>query len=58
MTDQVETVIIGGGQAGLSVSYYLSREGRSHVVLERAAQAGEAWRNHRWIRSRWFRPTG
>ena len=48
MTDSIETVIIGGGQAGLSVSYYLSRQGREHVILEQAAQAGDAWRNHRW----------
>lgn len=43
-----ETVIIGGGQAGLSVSYYLSRRGQHHIVLEQAAQAANAWRNHRW----------
>lgn len=48
MTDPIETIIIGGGQAGLSVSYYLSRQGRQHVILEQAAQAGNAWRNHRW----------
>ncbi len=48
MTEQIETVIIGGGQAGLSLSYHLTRHGRKHVVLEQAAQAGEAWRNHRW----------
>lgn len=38
----------GGGQAGLSVSYYLKREGRTHIVLEQAAQSANAWRNHRW----------
>jgi cation diffusion facilitator CzcD-associated flavoprotein CzcO len=26
---------IGGGQAGLAISYYLTQEGREHVVLER-----------------------
>jgi putative flavoprotein involved in K+ transport len=44
----IETVIIGGGQAGLSVSYLLGQSGREHTVLEKAAQAGNAWRNDRW----------
>ena len=48
MNMYTETVIIGAGQAGLAVSYYLSQLGRPHVVLEQAAQAGNAWRNHRW----------
>jgi putative flavoprotein involved in K+ transport len=44
----VETVIVGGGQAGLATSYYLTQYGREHVVLEQAAQASNAWRNGRW----------
>src|SRR5215469_11990690 len=48
MSTYIETVIIGGGQAGLAVSYYLSHQDRPHVVLEQAEQAGNAWRNHRW----------
>ena len=48
MSTYIDTVIIGAGQAGLAVSYYLSRQDRPHVVLEQAAQAGNAWRNHRW----------
>ena len=45
---RIDTVIIGGGQAGLSVSYYLTRQRREHVVLEQADVPGNAWRNHRW----------
>src|SRR6516225_2126989 len=45
---QVETVIVGGGQAGLALSYYLKQEGREHVVLERAPAVANAWRNQRW----------
>ena len=41
-----ETVVIGGGQAGLSVSHELLAAGAPHVVLERAAVA-QAWRD-RW----------
>src|SRR6516225_4304771 len=48
MTKYVETVIMGGGQAGLAVSYYLSLQGRQHVVLERAPAVASAWRNQRW----------
>ena len=40
MTEQVEVVIIGGGQAGLALSYYLTRQGRTHLVLEQG-QVGE-----------------
>ena len=44
----IDTIIVGGGQAGLATSYYLTRQGRDHIVLEQAAQAGNAWRNDRW----------
>ncbi len=40
-------VIVGGGQAGLSASWFLAREGVEHVVLE-AHQTGHAWRAQRW----------
>ena len=46
--ERIETVIVGGGQAGLATSYQLNQHGRDHVVLEQAAQAGSAWRNGRW----------
>ncbi len=48
MSEIIETIIIGGGQAGLATSYYLKQHGCEHVVLEQAAQAGNAWRNDRW----------
>ncbi|MEM5475144.1 MSMEG_0569 family flavin-dependent oxidoreductase [Pacificibacter sp. AS14] len=40
-------VVVGGGQAGLSVSYYLSQAGLDHVVLERHAKF-HSWRTNRW----------
>ena len=47
MTEQVDTIIVGGGQGGLSTSYYLRQQGCEHVILEQADQAAEVWRN-RW----------
>ncbi len=47
MTEQVEVVIIGGGQAGLALSHYLTRQGRTHLVLEQG-RVGETWRSGRW----------
>src|ERR1700693_1619550 len=48
MLHEIDTVIVGGGQAGLAISYYLSQEGREHVALERAEGVANAWRNQRW----------
>jgi putative flavoprotein involved in K+ transport len=47
MTKQIDTIIVGGGQGGLSTSYHLSQQGREHLILEQADQVAEAWRN-RW----------
>jgi putative flavoprotein involved in K+ transport len=48
MTTRVNTAIVGGGQAGLAVSHYLTELSVDHVVLEQADRPGDAWRNHRW----------
>ncbi|MFI9382529.1 MSMEG_0569 family flavin-dependent oxidoreductase [Kutzneria sp. NPDC052558] len=40
-------LVVGGGQAGLSVSYWLTARGIGHVVLEKASVAAE-WRDRRW----------
>lgn len=47
VTGHVDTAIIGGGQAGLSVSWYLSRAGVDHQVLE-AHTPVHAWADTRW----------
>ncbi len=39
--------VIGGGQAGLSISWYLTQSGIDHVVFEKE-RAGHAWRAERW----------
>ena len=47
MTEKIDTIIVGGGQAGLAMSHALSRLGREHVVIERSRVA-ERWRSERW----------
>lgn len=54
-TEYVETVIIGGGQAGLSVGYHLASRGRPFVVLDANGRIGDAWRK-RWDSLRLFTP--
>lgn len=46
--ERIETVIVGGGQAGLSLSYYLTQHRREHVVLEQAGHLAHTWRTFRW----------
>ena len=45
--ERIETVVIGGGQAGLAVGYHLRRRGRPFVILDAHPQVGDAWRR-RW----------
>jgi putative flavoprotein involved in K+ transport len=45
--DHHSVAVIGGGQAGLSISWYLKRSGIDHVVFEKH-RAGHAWRAERW----------
>ena len=47
LNEKIDTVIIGGGHAGLTMSYFLSQRGLEHVVLERG-RVGERWISERW----------
>lgn len=47
MSGKVETIIVGGGQGGISTSYHLKLRGKEHLILEQAEQAASAWRK-RW----------
>jgi putative flavoprotein involved in K+ transport len=51
----VETVIIGGGQAGLSTGYHLARLGLPFVILDANERIGDSWRR-RWDSLRLFTP--
>ncbi len=46
-TETIDTLVVGGGQAGLAMSEHLSDHGVPHVVLERHRIA-ERWRSERW----------
>ena len=39
--ENIETVIVGGGQAGLSVGYYLQQQGRDFVILDANERIGD-----------------
>lgn len=49
------TLIIGGGQAGLAMSCRLAEQGVDHVVIERG-KIGERWRSERWDSLRLLSP--
>ena len=53
--ERFEVIVIGGGQAGLSVGYHLARQGIRFVILDAAARIGDTWRN-RWDSLRLFSP--
>ena len=50
-----ETVIVGGGQAGLAVGYHLKRRNRRFVILDTNERIGDSWRG-RWDSLRLFTP--
>jgi putative flavoprotein involved in K+ transport len=53
--ERFDTVVIGGGQAGLSAGYHLRKAGRSFVILDANERIGDSWR-HRYDSLRLFTP--
>ena len=51
----LDVVVIGGGQAGLSVGYHLKKRGIRFVILDGSARIGDTWRK-RWDSLRLFTP--
>jgi putative flavoprotein involved in K+ transport len=50
-----EVIVVGGGQAGLTIGYFLAQQGRNFAILEAAAQPAAAWRA-RWDSLKLFTP--
>jgi putative flavoprotein involved in K+ transport len=54
-SQRIQTIVIGGGQAGLSVGYHLAKRGLQFLIVDANPQIGDAWRN-RWDSLRLFNP--
>ncbi len=50
------TIVIGGGQAGLAVGYFLAKQGKNFIILDQNEHTGDSWRN-RWESLRLFTPS-
>lgn len=55
MSQHIETIVVGGGQAGLSVGYHLRKKGRTFLILDDRARTGDNWRRH-WDSLRLYSP--
>jgi putative flavoprotein involved in K+ transport len=53
--ETIQTIVIGGGQAGLSVGYHLARRGAPFLILDAQQRIGDSWRK-RWDSLRLFTP--
>ena len=53
--EYVETLVIGGGQAGLATGYQLSQRDLPYKIIDANKRIGDAWRN-RWDSLRLFTP--
>ncbi len=54
-TEQLDTVIVGAGQAGLAAGFHLKSHGESFVILDAGERVGDSWRG-RWPSLRLFTP--
>jgi putative flavoprotein involved in K+ transport len=54
--ESFNTIVIGGGQAGLAAGYYLTKQDKNFVILDEKKRTGDTWRN-RWDSLRLFTPS-
>ncbi|TDD71964.1 portal protein [Jiangella aurantiaca] len=55
MDQHIETIVVGGGQAGLSVGYHLAKRRRPFLILDEQRRTGDNWRRH-WDSLRLYSP--
>ena len=55
MNDVLDVLVIGGGQAGLVMGYYLAEDRRRFLIVDAGAEIGQTWRS-RWDSLRLFTP--
>jgi putative flavoprotein involved in K+ transport len=55
-TERFDTIVIGGGQAGLAMGYHLKKQGRPFVILDANERIGGSWRTRTWHSLRLFTP--
>jgi putative flavoprotein involved in K+ transport len=53
--ERIDTLVIGGGQAGLTVGYHLAEAGVPFLIVDANQRTGDSWR-HRWDSLRLFTP--
>ena len=54
-SDHLDVIVVGGGQAGLALGYFLAQQGRKFAILEAAEEPAAAWRA-RWDSLKLFTP--
>src|SRR5213076_628699 len=55
MTEHRDVIVVGGGQAGLAIGYFLAQQNRRFAVLDAAGEPAAAWRE-RWDSLKLFTP--
>src|ERR671911_3234354 len=55
LTERREVIVVGGGQAGLAIGYFLTQQGHNFTILEAAEKPAAAWRE-RWDPLKLFTP--
>ena len=54
--EPIQTIVVGGGQAGLAAGYFLAQQGHPFIILDENKRTGQAWRS-RWDSLRLFTPS-
>jgi putative flavoprotein involved in K+ transport len=57
MSRQYDVIVIGAGQAGLAMGYYLAQQGRKFLIIDGGTRVGDTWRK-RWDSLKLFTPAG